>query len=92
MLKAFEFCVPATGTKVPFGLDWLHEIKYDGYRLRVELNGDLRVGIATGRAGMDHACRSGHLVLDQARIIRVRRNGPGRQKNDRAICLMAIDA
>jgi ATP-dependent DNA ligase len=24
------------GAKVPAGPDWLHEIKYDGYRLRVD--------------------------------------------------------
>jgi bifunctional non-homologous end joining protein LigD len=36
----FEFCIPTTGTEVPSGPDWLHEIKYDGYRLRVERNGD----------------------------------------------------
>jgi bifunctional non-homologous end joining protein LigD len=40
MLKAFDFCIPTRGTKVPDRPDWLHEIKYDGYRLRVELNGD----------------------------------------------------
>jgi hypothetical protein len=31
---------PQTGTKVPSGPDWFHEIKFDGYRLRVERNGD----------------------------------------------------
>jgi len=40
MLEAFEFCIPIAGTKVPSGPEWLHEIKYDGYRLRVERNGD----------------------------------------------------
>ena len=40
MLKAYEFCIPIAGTKVPAGPEWLHEIKYDGYRLRVERNGD----------------------------------------------------
>jgi len=40
MFKAFEFCIPTRGIKVPSGPDWLHEIKYDGYRLRVERNGD----------------------------------------------------
>ena len=28
------------GTKVPAGKDWLHEIKYDGYRLIVHRDGD----------------------------------------------------
>jgi bifunctional non-homologous end joining protein LigD len=46
MLKAFVFCIPTRGTKVPSAPDWLHEIKYDGYRLRVERNGD-RVRLIT---------------------------------------------
>jgi bifunctional non-homologous end joining protein LigD len=40
MNKAFDFCIPTRGTRVPAGPDWLHEIKYDGYRLRVERNGN----------------------------------------------------
>ena len=51
MLKSFDFCIPTRGTKVPAGPDWLHEIKYDGYRLRVERNGD-RVRLIT-RGGYD---------------------------------------
>jgi ATP-dependent DNA ligase len=46
MLKAFEFCIPARGIKVSSSPDWLREIKYDGYRLRVERNGD-RVRLIT---------------------------------------------
>jgi bifunctional non-homologous end joining protein LigD len=42
----FEFCLPTKSTAVPSGPDWLHEIKYDGYRLRVERNGD-RVRLIT---------------------------------------------
>ena len=55
MLKAFDFCIPTRGTKVPDRPDWLHEIKYDGYRLRVERNGD-RVRLIT-RNGYDWANR-----------------------------------
>jgi bifunctional non-homologous end joining protein LigD len=40
MLKAFEFCIPTRGTKVPGRPEWLHEIKYDGYRIRVERSDD----------------------------------------------------
>jgi bifunctional non-homologous end joining protein LigD len=40
MLKAFDFCIPTRGTTVPSTPNWFHEIKYDGYRLRVERNGD----------------------------------------------------
>ena len=36
MSKAFEFCLPTAAKVVPAGPDWIHEIKYDGYRLRVE--------------------------------------------------------
>jgi hypothetical protein len=43
--------VPTTETKVPASPDWLHEIKYDGCRLRVERNGD-RVRLIT-RGGYD---------------------------------------
>jgi ATP-dependent DNA ligase len=51
MFKAFEFCIPITGIKVPAGPEWLHEIKYDGFRLRVERDGD-RVRLFT-RGGYD---------------------------------------
>ena len=39
MFKAFDFCIPTRGAKVPSGPDWLHEVKYDGYRLRIERDG-----------------------------------------------------
>jgi bifunctional non-homologous end joining protein LigD len=44
-------CIPTRGVKVPSGPDWLREIKYDGYRLRVERDGD-RVRLIT-RGGYD---------------------------------------
>jgi len=40
MLRSFDFCLPTRSTTVPDGEDWLHEVKYDGYRLRVERDGD----------------------------------------------------
>ncbi len=46
MPLTFEFCLPTRSTSVPAGPDWLHEIKYDGYRLRVERNGE-RVRLIT---------------------------------------------
>ena len=62
MPSTFEFCIPGTGTQVPNNPDWLHEIKYDGYRLRVECNGD-RVRLIT-KGGYDWTKRypwiSGH--------------------------------
>jgi ATP-dependent DNA ligase len=47
----FEFCIPTTGKAVPAGPDWFHEIIFDGYRLRVERDGD-RVRLIT-RGGYD---------------------------------------
>jgi bifunctional non-homologous end joining protein LigD len=52
MVRGFFMpCIPTKGISVPAGPDWLHEIKYDGYRLRVERNGD-RVRLIT-RGGYD---------------------------------------
>ncbi len=39
MLCNYLPCLPTRATKVPAGPDWLHEIKYDGYRLIVERDG-----------------------------------------------------
>lgn len=62
MLKAFDFCIPTRGTKVPSAPDWLHEIKYDGYRLRVERNGESRAAYHPQRVRLDEPlsvdCRS----------------------------------
>jgi ATP-dependent DNA ligase len=55
MFKAFEFCIPTSGTKVPVGPEWFHEIKYDGYRMRVERDRDgVRV---ISRGGYDWTSR-----------------------------------
>jgi bifunctional non-homologous end joining protein LigD len=35
MLSRFDFCLPTKSTTVPNGSDWLHEVKYDGYGLRL---------------------------------------------------------
>ena len=55
MQSTFDFCLPTRSTAVPHTPDWLHEIKYDGYRLRVERNGDL-VRLIT-RGGYDWSKR-----------------------------------
>jgi bifunctional non-homologous end joining protein LigD len=44
-----NFCVATSA--VPFGPEWLFEVKYDGYRLRLERNGD-RVRLIT-KGGYD---------------------------------------
>ena len=36
MAKRIEFCVPTAKTVVRSGPEWLHEVKYDGYRVRLE--------------------------------------------------------
>jgi hypothetical protein len=46
MSSTFDFCLPTRSTSVPSGPDWLHEVKYDGYRLRLERDGD-RVRLIT---------------------------------------------
>jgi bifunctional non-homologous end joining protein LigD len=38
-MPKFEFRLPRTAKIVPDGAEWLHEIKYDGYRLRIERDG-----------------------------------------------------
>ena len=46
MPTPFDFCLPTRATIVPHTPDWLHEVKYDGYRLRLERDGD-RVRLIT---------------------------------------------
>jgi len=50
-MRTFDFCLPTRATTVPATADWLHEIKYDGYRLRLQRDGD-RVRLIT-RGGYD---------------------------------------
>jgi bifunctional non-homologous end joining protein LigD len=54
MRTAFEFCLPTAAKAVPVGPDWIHEIKYDGYRLRVERQGD-RPAVHEERPRLDQA-------------------------------------
>src|SRR6516165_7828613 len=70
MLKSFEFCIPIRGTQVPAGPEWYHEIKYDGFRLRVERDGD-RVRLIT-RGGYDWTKRY-PWIAEAARKIRQNR-------------------
>jgi ATP-dependent DNA ligase len=51
LMPKFEFCLPTNGKSVPAGPEWFHEIKFDGYRLRVERDGN-RVWLIT-RGGYD---------------------------------------
>jgi ATP-dependent DNA ligase len=47
----YEFSLPTKGDTVPTGPDWIHEIKYDGYRLLVIRDG-ARVRLLS-RSGLD---------------------------------------
>ena len=40
MRSAYSPCLPTSGKAVPSTPAWLHEIKYDGYRLIVARDGD----------------------------------------------------
>jgi bifunctional non-homologous end joining protein LigD len=51
MPSTFEFCIPTKASTVPDTPDWLHEVKYDGYRLRLERDND-RVRLIT-KGGYD---------------------------------------
>jgi len=66
-MRSFEFCLPTKGTTLPDGPDWLHEVKYDGYRLRLERDGD-RVRLIT-RGGYNWTGRYPWIV-EAARKIR----------------------
>jgi len=39
LMPKVEFCIPTVDKVVPAGVDWFYEVKYDGYRLRVERDG-----------------------------------------------------
>jgi bifunctional non-homologous end joining protein LigD len=79
MFGSFDFCLPTRGIKVPDRPEWLHEVKYDGYRLRVERDGD-RVRLIT-RGGYDWTKRypwiveaalknrSQHFVIDGEAVV-----------------------
>ena len=63
----YEFSLPTKGAQVPAGPDWLHEIKHDGYRMRLHRDGD-RVRLIS-RGGYDWARRYPWIV-EAARKIR----------------------
>jgi hypothetical protein len=51
----FEFCFRTKATIVPNGPDWLHEVKYGGYRLRLERDRDrVRLIVRGGYNWTDH--------------------------------------
>jgi ATP-dependent RNA circularization protein (DNA/RNA ligase family) len=60
MFESFNFCLPTRGIKVPDRPEWIHEVKYDGYCLRVERDGE-RVQLIT-RGGYDWTKRYSWVV------------------------------
>ncbi|MFB6460439.1 ATP-dependent DNA ligase [Bradyrhizobium tunisiense] len=67
MPTAFEFCVPKAAKAVPVGPDWLHEIKYDGYRARLVRDG-AKVRLES-KAGLDWSWRF-PFIVETARKMR----------------------
>ena len=75
----FEFCLPTRAQTVPAAPEWFHEVKYDGYRLRVERDGK-RVRLIT-KGGYDWTKRfpwivqaalknrQSHFVIDGEAVI-----------------------
>ena len=72
MRSTFDFCLPTRAVSVPDGPDWLHEIKYDGYRLRLERDGD-RVRLIT-RGGYNWTDRY-PWIIEAARKNRIKQFG-----------------
>jgi bifunctional non-homologous end joining protein LigD len=64
------FCIPTAKKAVPAGRDWIHEVKYDDYRLRVERDGD-RVWLLS-KSGLDWTKRFPWIVETARKICRSR--------------------
>ncbi|MBO0759167.1 MAG: DNA ligase, partial [Bradyrhizobiaceae bacterium] len=75
----YAFSLPTKADKVPTGPDWLHEVKYDGYRMMLIREGD-RVRLIS-RGGHDWArhfpliveaalkLRQQHFVIDGGAVV-----------------------
>ena len=66
MLRHIQPCLPSKAPRPPSGPQWIHEIKYDGYRLMVRRNG-ARVWCYT-KNGHDWADRFPAIVAAAHRI------------------------
>ncbi|ARQ95386.1 ATP-dependent DNA ligase [Bradyrhizobium phage BDU-MI-1] len=54
-MRDFEYCKPAARKAVPAGDDWIHEVKYDGYRGRIVRDGkDVKL---LSKSGLDWTWR-----------------------------------
>ncbi|WP_439399370.1 RNA ligase family protein [Bradyrhizobium sp. PMVTL-01] len=70
MRSSFEFCLATAAKAVPDGPEWLHEVKMDGYRVRIDRAGD-RVRLFS-RNGYDWTARF-PWIIEAARKIRQKR-------------------
>jgi bifunctional non-homologous end joining protein LigD len=68
-LGFIEPCLPTAGNKPPTGPEWVHEIKFDGYRLLVRRDGE-RVRLFT-RRGHDWT-KTYPRIVDAARKLKAR--------------------
>jgi bifunctional non-homologous end joining protein LigD len=76
-MPIFDFCLPTNATTtVPSTPDWFHEVKYDGYRLRLE-RGRPRAPDQQRRLRLDQALSLDHRgrAQGQAEAVRARRRG-----------------
>src|ERR1700712_465989 len=59
-MRNFENCKPVNAKAVPTGPDWIHEVKYDGYRGRIVRDGrDVKL---LSKSGLDWAWRFPFIV------------------------------
>lgn len=70
MPSTFEFCVPKAAKAVPASPDWLHEIKFDGYRARLVREGEMIK--LESKAGLDWTWRF-PFIVEAARKIGAKR-------------------
>ncbi|MCA1530540.1 RNA ligase family protein [Bradyrhizobium yuanmingense] len=66
MKRDFAFALPVKAHQVPTGPDWIHEIKHDGYRLKV-IRAGARVQLTT-RNGLDYTKRYPWIVRDALKL------------------------
>ncbi|MBR1193258.1 RNA ligase family protein [Bradyrhizobium sp. AUGA SZCCT0160] len=59
-MRNFEYCKPVLAKAVPTGPDWIHEVKYDGYRGRIVRDGrDVKL---LSKSGLDWTWRYPFIV------------------------------
>ena len=66
MPRFVEPCLPSTAERAPSGRDWVHEIKYDGYRIQARIEGG-RVALLT-RQGLDWTSKFPNVARELANL------------------------